>query len=177
MMLRRAVETNPGCDGILLGSHGLFTWGDTQQQCYANSIQTIDQMGEFIQEHEKGSRFGGAAVTGAADRDDAAAAILPYLRGVVSSNRRMIAHHENSEDALSFANSKWAEELCGMGTSCPDHFLRTALARCSFPGIRRRALKIAFRNVSGNIAKRTRTITSLARFRSPPNFERRRDRW
>jgi rhamnose utilization protein RhaD (predicted bifunctional aldolase and dehydrogenase)/NAD(P)-dependent dehydrogenase (short-subunit alcohol dehydrogenase family) len=133
MMLRRAVETNPGCDGILLGSHGLFTWGDTQQQCYANSIQTIDQMGEFIQEHEKGSRFGGAAVTGAADRDDATAAILPYLRGVVSSNRRMIAHYENSEDALAFANSKWAEELCGMGTSCPDHFLRTRICPMFVP--------------------------------------------
>src|SRR5580658_4602638 len=49
IMLRQAVEAHPGCDGILLGSHGLFTWGDTQQLCYANSIQTIDQMGEFIQ--------------------------------------------------------------------------------------------------------------------------------
>jgi rhamnose utilization protein RhaD (predicted bifunctional aldolase and dehydrogenase)/NAD(P)-dependent dehydrogenase (short-subunit alcohol dehydrogenase family) len=127
MMLRRAVETHPGCDGIVLGSHGLFTWGATQQQCYANSIQTIDQMGEFIQGHAKGSQFGGAAVADASDRDSAAAAILPYLRGVVSSNRRVIAHYQSSEDELAFANSNWAEELCQMGTSCPDHFLRTRI--------------------------------------------------
>ena len=51
-MLRRAVEENPGCDGIILGGHGLFTWGDTQEECYLNSIRTIDQMGEFIDEHQ-----------------------------------------------------------------------------------------------------------------------------
>ena len=61
------------------------------------------------------------------DRDAAAAAILPYLRGVVSSNRRTIAHWDSSDDALAFANSKWAEELCALGTSCPDHFLRTRI--------------------------------------------------
>src|SRR5689334_14800173 len=66
MMLRRAVSEHPECDGILLGSHGLFTWGATQQECYANSLKTIDQMGEFIQEHadRKGvPLFGGPAVT------------------------------------------------------------------------------------------------------------------
>ncbi len=133
MMLRRAVETHPGCDGIVLGSHGLFTWGDTQQQCYANSIRTIDQMGEFIQQHAKGSQFGGVATAEAAHRDDAVAAVLPHLRGVVSSNRRAIAHYEGSEDALAFANSKWAEELCRMGTSCPDHFLRTRICPMFIP--------------------------------------------
>jgi rhamnose utilization protein RhaD (predicted bifunctional aldolase and dehydrogenase)/NAD(P)-dependent dehydrogenase (short-subunit alcohol dehydrogenase family) len=133
MMLRRAVEENPGCDGIVLGSHGLFTWGATQQECYANSIQTIDQMGEFIQNHESHSRFGGVAAATAADRHAAAAAVLPYLRGVVSSNRRVIAHYESSEDALAFANSKWAEDLCRMGTSCPDHFLRTRICPMFIP--------------------------------------------
>ena len=62
------------------------------------------------------------------DRDATAAAILPHLRGIVSSNRRTIAHWDSSEDALAFANSKWAEELCGLGTSCPDHFLRTRIS-------------------------------------------------
>ncbi len=62
-MLRRAVEAHPGCDGVLLGSHGLFTWGDTQEACYLNSIKTIDQMGEFVEDHATASgrpRFGGA---------------------------------------------------------------------------------------------------------------------
>jgi rhamnose utilization protein RhaD (predicted bifunctional aldolase and dehydrogenase)/NAD(P)-dependent dehydrogenase (short-subunit alcohol dehydrogenase family) len=137
MMLKQAVETYAGCDGIVLGSHGLFTWGDTQQQCYANSIRTIDQMGEFIQDHAKASQFGGVAVgadrENAEDRNSSAAAILPYLRGVVSSNRRVIAHYESSEDALEFANSKWAEDLCRMGTSCPDHFLRTRICPMFIP--------------------------------------------
>ena len=136
MMLRGAVEKNPGCDGILLGSHGLFTWGDTQRQCYENSILTIDQMGAFIEEHARRSRqpgFGGAAVDVAADREAAAAGILPYLRGAVSSHRRVIAHYEGSEDALAFANSKWAEPLCALGTSCPDHFLRTRICPLYIP--------------------------------------------
>jgi len=136
MMLQRAVAENPGCDGILLGSHGLFTWGETQRQCYENSILTIDQMGAFIEEHARRSRqpaFGGAAVDVAADREASAAGILPYLRGAVSSNRRVIAHYEGSEDALTFANSKWAEPLCALGTSCPDHFLRTRICPLYVP--------------------------------------------
>ena len=131
LMLRRAVDENAGCDGIILGGHGLFTWGNTQEECYLSSIRTIDQMGEFIQEHAQKSgrpQFGGTAVNSSVDRDATAAAILPHLRGIVSSNRRTIAHWDSSEDALAFANSKWAEELCGLGTSCPDHFLRTRIS-------------------------------------------------
>ncbi len=137
LMLRRAVDDTPGCDGIVLGGHGLFTWGSTQHECYVNSITTIDQMGEFIREHERRAgrpRFGGAAVTGVAgDRESAIAEIFPYLRGAVSSNRRVIGHVDTSEDALTFANSKWAEELCGLGTSCPDHFLRTRISPMFVP--------------------------------------------
>ncbi|HEY1759098.1 MAG TPA: bifunctional rhamnulose-1-phosphate aldolase/short-chain dehydrogenase [Bryobacteraceae bacterium] len=133
MMLRQAVAENADCDGIVLGSHGLFTWGDTQQSCYASSIQTIDQMGEFIQSRAIRTQFGGAAAPEAADRESAAASVLPYLRGVVSSNRRVIAHYESSKDALTFANSKWAEDLCRMGTSCPDHFLRTRICPMFVP--------------------------------------------
>jgi rhamnose utilization protein RhaD (predicted bifunctional aldolase and dehydrogenase)/NAD(P)-dependent dehydrogenase (short-subunit alcohol dehydrogenase family) len=136
LMLRRAVEENPGCEGIVLGSHGLFTWGDTQESCYENSILTIDQMGEFIQDHTRRSgkpQFGGAAVSTAADRESAAAAILPALRGAVSSNRRVIGHYEGSEAALAFANSQWVEPLCELGTSCPDHFLRTRICPMFIP--------------------------------------------
>ena len=136
LMLRRAVEENPGCDGVLLGSHGLFTWGDTQRECYANSIRTIDQMGEFVTDHARRANrpaFGGAAVTTVLDRESAAVEILPYLRGAVSSNRRVVAHYDGSDDALAFANSRWAEALCDMGTSCPDHFLRTRISPLFVP--------------------------------------------
>ena len=89
-------------------------------------------MGEFIEAHQsRGGKplFGGPATTATVpDRQSIVAEILPFLRGVVSSNRRVIAHVDSSEDALTFANSKWAEDLCRMGTSCPDHFLRTRIS-------------------------------------------------
>jgi rhamnose utilization protein RhaD (predicted bifunctional aldolase and dehydrogenase)/NAD(P)-dependent dehydrogenase (short-subunit alcohol dehydrogenase family) len=130
LMLERAERENPGAEGIILGSHGLFTWGHTQRECYLNSIETIDQMGRFIAAHEKkkGAVFGGVRQSPVADRLSVAAAILPTLRGVASSNRRQIAHYADHEDALTFAGSAWAKELCGLGTSCPDHFLRTRIS-------------------------------------------------
>ena len=137
LMLRRAVEEDPECDGIILGGHGLFTWGRTQQECYLSSIRTIDQMGDFINAHSAASKrppFGGALVgEPSAERASIAAAILPYLRGVVSSNRRTIAHWDASADALTFAASRWAADLCSLGTSCPDHFLRTRISPMYVP--------------------------------------------
>ncbi|MFZ0732770.1 MAG: bifunctional rhamnulose-1-phosphate aldolase/short-chain dehydrogenase [Candidatus Sulfotelmatobacter sp.] len=127
LMLERAVKDNPAADGLILGGHGLFTWGNTQRECYLNSIHTIDQMGEFILRHQekKGQLFGGFEHAALPDHKAVAFQILPALRGAVSSNRRVIAHYADDEDALTFAGSKWAKELSALGTSCPDHFLRT----------------------------------------------------
>jgi rhamnose utilization protein RhaD (predicted bifunctional aldolase and dehydrogenase)/NAD(P)-dependent dehydrogenase (short-subunit alcohol dehydrogenase family) len=136
LMLRKAVEAVPGCDGIVLGGHGLFTWGDTQREAYVSSIKTIDQMGEFVEDHAKRAGrplFGGASVATASNREALVTAILPFLRGAVSSNRRVVAHYEGGEDAITFANSAWAESLCQMGTSCPDHFLRTRISPLYVP--------------------------------------------
>jgi len=127
LLIERAVKENPGVEGLILGGHGLFTWGMTQRECYLNSVHTIDQMGEFIQQHraKKGSLFGGVERPAIQDRKAIATQILPALRGTVSSNRRVIAHYADDEDALTFAGSKWAKDLSALGTSCPDHFLRT----------------------------------------------------
>ena len=127
LLIEKAVKDNPGVEGLILGGHGLFTWGMTQRECYLNSIRTIDQMGEFIQAHraKKGSLFGGLKAAPVEDRKRIAAEILPTLRGAVSSNRRVIAHYTDHEDALTFAGSEWGKELSALGTSCPDHFLRT----------------------------------------------------
>ena len=129
LMLEKGVKENPGCDGLILASHGLFTWGNTQRECYWNSVRTIDQMGEFILEHQqkKGALFGGIQYEPLADRREVAAAILPALRGAMSSNRPVIAHYTDDKDALEFAGGKWSKELAALGTSCPDHFLRTRI--------------------------------------------------
>jgi rhamnose utilization protein RhaD (predicted bifunctional aldolase and dehydrogenase)/NAD(P)-dependent dehydrogenase (short-subunit alcohol dehydrogenase family) len=127
LLIERAVKDNPGAEGLILGGHGLFTWGTTQRDCYLNSIQTIDQMGEFILKHQsgKGALFGGVVHAPVKDRKNIATQILPALRGALSSNRRVVAHYADDEDALTFAGSRWGRELSSLGTSCPDHFLRT----------------------------------------------------
>lgn len=129
LRLEQAVRENPAADGILLGGHGLFTWGLTQRDCYFNSIHTIDQMGQFILGHQarKGSLFGGLEHAAVPNRKQIAAQILPALRGALSSNRRVIAHYTEDDDALTFAGSKWSRNLAALGTSCPDHFLRTRI--------------------------------------------------
>lgn len=130
MMMKRAVENNPGCDGIVLGGHGLFTWGDTQRECYVNTLTVIDQLGQFIARHgeRKGStRFGGHAIQPRSDRSELALQILPYLRGRVSTQRRWIASFTDAPDVLSFVNSSHAKDLAFLGTSCPDHFIRTKI--------------------------------------------------
>ena len=135
LLIEKAVKNNPGCDGLILGSHGLFTWGETQRECYWNSIRTIDQMGDFILEHQarKGALFGGLDQTPLGNRREIAAQILPALRGMLSSNRRVIAHYSDDADALAFAGSKWAKDLGALGTSCPDHFLRTRICPLFLP--------------------------------------------
>jgi rhamnose utilization protein RhaD (predicted bifunctional aldolase and dehydrogenase)/NAD(P)-dependent dehydrogenase (short-subunit alcohol dehydrogenase family) len=127
LMIERAVKDTPGVEGLILGGHGLFTWGMTQRECYLNSVHTIDQMGEFIQRHQakKESFFGAIENAPVQDRQKIAAELLPALRGAVSSNRRVVAHYTDDEDALTFAGSKWGKQLSALGTSCPDHFLRT----------------------------------------------------
>jgi rhamnose utilization protein RhaD (predicted bifunctional aldolase and dehydrogenase)/NAD(P)-dependent dehydrogenase (short-subunit alcohol dehydrogenase family) len=129
LLIEKAVQDHPGADGLILGSHGLFTWGQTQRECYVNSIRTIDQMGEFISEHQarRPVLFGGLVHAPLENRRNIAARILPSLRGVVSSNRRVIAHYADDDDALSFAGSAWSKQLSRLGTSCPDHFLRTRI--------------------------------------------------
>ncbi len=129
LMLGRAVAENPGCDGILLGSHGLFTWGATQRESYLNSVRMIDQLGEFVLEHQaRAPLFGGPRFTPRQDARRLATQLLPKLRGKVSESRRWIGHFDDSPEAIEFVNSRHAPGLAALGTSCPDHFVRTRIA-------------------------------------------------
>jgi rhamnose utilization protein RhaD (predicted bifunctional aldolase and dehydrogenase)/NAD(P)-dependent dehydrogenase (short-subunit alcohol dehydrogenase family) len=128
MMMKRAVEENPGCDGIVLGGHGLFTWGSTQRECYLNTLTVIDQLGQFINRHGRGKvRFGGEAVAARGNRRQIAINISPFLRGRISAQQRFISNFSDAADVLQFVNSVDAKELAFLGTSCPDHFIRTKI--------------------------------------------------
>jgi rhamnose utilization protein RhaD (predicted bifunctional aldolase and dehydrogenase)/NAD(P)-dependent dehydrogenase (short-subunit alcohol dehydrogenase family) len=130
MMLKRAIAENPNCDGIVLGGHGLFTWGDTQRESYLNTITIIDQLGQFLNRHavQVGAEiFGGQVLPVREDRRAIATAILPFLRGRLGVHRRSIASYSDAEDVLGFVNSANAKELAYLGTSCPDHFIRTKI--------------------------------------------------
>ena len=130
LMMRDALGKNPNCDGIVLGGHGLFTWGQTQRECYLNTITIIDQIGQFIARHGKAkgsNRFGGEAVTSRDDRQSLAIEVAPFLRGRISAQHRFISSFSDDPDVLQFVNSAHAEELAYLGTSCPDHFIRTKI--------------------------------------------------
>ncbi len=128
LMMKRAVEQNPGCDGIVLGGHGLFTWGQTQRECYLNTLSVIDSIGQFIQKHGEGKvRFGGEAVSARENRRRIAIDVAPFLRGHISAQNRWIASFSDAPDVLQFVNSAHARELAFLGTSCPDHFIRTKI--------------------------------------------------
>jgi rhamnose utilization protein RhaD (predicted bifunctional aldolase and dehydrogenase)/NAD(P)-dependent dehydrogenase (short-subunit alcohol dehydrogenase family) len=130
MMLERAVKAVPGCDGVVLGGHGLFTWGDTQRASYLNTITIIDQIGRFIESHRarrNSHSFGGARHASHPERQKIANKLMPFLRGSVSTQQRMIGSFTDIPEVLDFVNSHSAARLAHLGTSCPDHFIRTKI--------------------------------------------------
>jgi rhamnose utilization protein RhaD (predicted bifunctional aldolase and dehydrogenase)/NAD(P)-dependent dehydrogenase (short-subunit alcohol dehydrogenase family) len=130
MMLREAVSKTPDSEGVVLGGHGLFTWGETQRECYLNTITIIDQLGQFVLGHieRRGANlFGGSRYSTLANNRELALDLFPYIRGRVSKHQRMIGHFNDLPEVLRFVNSGDAEELAHLGTSCPDHFIRTKI--------------------------------------------------
>jgi len=131
LQIEKCLADNPGIRGIILGSHGLFTWGDTAYECYMNSLEVIEMASEYIENkvNEKRSVFGGKRLDSLQknERDSQAASIAPLLRGLCSSDKSMIGHFTDDERVLQFINSKDLDRLAPLGTSCPDHFLRTKI--------------------------------------------------
>jgi rhamnulose-1-phosphate aldolase/alcohol dehydrogenase len=132
LKLKACLDENPGIKGIMLGSHGLFTWGDTAYESYVNTLEVIEQCAEYLEQHygKKGPVFGGQKIKSLAeaDRPKQAAALAPTLRGLCSEKNRMIGHFTDDARVLEFINSNDLDRLAPMGTSCPDHFLRTKIS-------------------------------------------------
>jgi rhamnulose-1-phosphate aldolase/alcohol dehydrogenase len=137
LKLKTCLDENPGIRGIMLGSHGLFTWGDTAYESYINTLEVIEQCAAYIEKNAGKKRpvFGGAKINSlsAAERREKAASLMPLLRGYASSHTRMIGHFSDAGPVLEFINSNDLERLAPMGTSCPDHFLRTKISPLVLP--------------------------------------------
>jgi rhamnulose-1-phosphate aldolase/alcohol dehydrogenase len=132
LQLKECLDKNPGIRGIMLGSHGLFTWGDTAFESYMNTLGVIERCAEYLEQNygKKGKIFGGQKIESLAkkDRSNIAADLAPVLRGFCSSERSMIGHFTDDDRVFEYINSNDLERLAPMGTSCPDHFLRTKIS-------------------------------------------------
>ncbi|RYG73001.1 bifunctional rhamnulose-1-phosphate aldolase/short-chain dehydrogenase, partial [bacterium] len=130
LQLQKVLAENPNAMGVILGGHGLINWADDDKACYELSLELIEKAARFIESKDKGDQtFGGAKYQ---SLDEAARRaqlieILPWLRGQVSHKQRFIGTIQDDEKTLRFVNSADAPRLAELGTSCPDHFLRTKI--------------------------------------------------
>ena len=132
LMLKQCLDENPGIRGIMLGSHGLFTWGDTAYESYINTLEVIERCAQYLEDNygKKGPIFGGQKIESLPkeERLAKAASLAPILRGFCSSKQKMIGHFTDDDRVLQFINSNDLDRLAPLGTSCPDHFLRTKIS-------------------------------------------------
>src|ERR1700712_2467986 len=132
LQLKACLDENPGIRGIMLGSHGLFTWGDTAYESYINTLEVIEKCAEYLEQNygKKGPVFGGQKIQSLDEtaRKAQAAKLAPILRGFTSSKTLMIGHFTDDSRVLEFINSNDLDRLAPLGTSCPDHFLRTKIS-------------------------------------------------
>lgn len=132
LKLKQCLDENPGIRGIMLGSHGLFTWGDTAYESYLNTLEVIERCAQYLEDNlgRRGPVFGGPLIQAVPkeERIARAAVLAPLLRGFCSSFNSMVGHFTDDERVLEFINSRDQARLAPMGTSCPDHFLRTKIS-------------------------------------------------
>jgi len=126
---------HPEYSGVVLGGHGLFTWAETSKGCYETTLQIIQQAADWLAVHEKKPAFGGARVRAASPekRRAVAARLMPLIRGRISADERKIGHLIDAPEVLEFVNSNALATLAPLGTSCPDHFLRTKIRPLVLP--------------------------------------------
>jgi rhamnulose-1-phosphate aldolase/alcohol dehydrogenase len=130
LILQETIKANPGIKGIILGAHGLINWADDDKACYELSLTLIEKAARYLEAHDKGdATFGGANYQTLSDseRDAILFEILPKLRGMISQQNRFIGTIQADEPIWRFVNNHDARRLSELGTSCPDHFLRTKI--------------------------------------------------
>ncbi len=130
LMMQDAVEKNPNLKGLIMGQHGIINWADDDHECYELTLELIDRATDYIDSKDKGDQtFGGEKyqTLGVEQRDAILVDLLPWLRGQVSQQKKFVGTLQSDEKLLRFVNSHDAPRLAELGTSCPDHFLRTKI--------------------------------------------------
>src|SRR5215510_13327180 len=130
LKIEQLIKEKPQAKGILLGHHGMSSWDNDDKTCYETALEIIDRAARYIEAHDKGEQtFGGAKYQSLpdADRQRLQAEIIPFLRGQVSVAKRFVGTVQDDDKMLRFVNSHDGPRLVYLGTSCPDHFLRTKI--------------------------------------------------
>ncbi len=130
LVMRDKLADNPQLKGLVMGQHGLINWAEDDQACYTLTLELIERAARYLAEHDRGEQaFGGQRhrSLSEAEREALLSALLPKLRGLVSQERKFIGTVQATEQVLEFVNSADAPRLAELGTSCPDHFLRTKI--------------------------------------------------
>jgi rhamnulose-1-phosphate aldolase/alcohol dehydrogenase len=135
LKLGQMAARHPEFIGVVLGGHGLFTWAETSKACYGTTLRVIQQAADWIGAREKKPSFDGAKVQAASPekRRAVAAKLMPLIRGKISADERKIGHFADAPQVLEFVDSKALTNLAPLGTSCPDHFLRTKIRPLVLP--------------------------------------------
>jgi rhamnulose-1-phosphate aldolase/alcohol dehydrogenase len=130
LMIERLIAQHPRARGVLLGHHGMSSWSNDDKTCYETALEIIDRAAQYIEQRDRGEQtFGGQkhAPLAEEERLRVFAEIAPVLRGQISASRRFVGTMQHDERMLRFVNSQDAPRLATLGTSCPDHFLRTKI--------------------------------------------------
>jgi rhamnulose-1-phosphate aldolase/alcohol dehydrogenase len=129
LRLRDYAAKRPGLRGVMLAGHGIICWAESSKACYENTIDLIAKAATFLNARlTQRAAFGGVKVSPLSQRADVAARLLPRLRGLMSEHQSKVGHYSDDAETLEFVGSVDFEKLASIGTSCPDHFLRTKIA-------------------------------------------------
>ncbi|CAN5345527.1 bifunctional rhamnulose-1-phosphate aldolase/short-chain dehydrogenase [soil metagenome] len=130
LKLQEVMKANPGIKGIILGGHGLINWANDDKECYELSIELINKAAQYLADNDRGKESYGGSKYESIEKDkrrEILSDILPFLRGQVSQQNQFIGTIQDNDLTLQFINSNDAPRLAELGTSCPDHFLRTKI--------------------------------------------------